>query len=122
MLAVINIVLSRLYLAAREVIPQAIASSEYLELFLKEGDQWVGSLESKVDLGKKLKRESAGRLGREQWGGGSSWQDARLHFAFGVAIPEGWEVCVGGVSPSTPDWSDLLALGLISSLSGQWGA
>lgn len=28
---------------------------------------------------------------------------------------------VGGVSPSTPDWSDLLALGLISSLSGQWG-
>lgn len=52
MLAVINIVLSRFSLAAREVISQAIASSEYLEVFLNEGDQWVGSLESKVDLGK----------------------------------------------------------------------
>lgn len=52
MLAVINIVLSRFFLAAREVIPQAIASSEYLEVFLNKGDQRVGSLESKVDLGK----------------------------------------------------------------------
>lgn len=52
MLAVINIVSSRSSLAAGEVISQAMASSEYLEVFLNEGDQWVGSLESKVDLGK----------------------------------------------------------------------
>lgn len=108
MLAVINIVSSRSSLAAGEVISQAIASSEYLEVFLNEGDQWVGSLESKVDLGKKLKRESVGRLGREQWGRGSSWQEARLHFAFGVVVPKGWEVW-GVLAP-------LLLIGQISSL------
>lgn len=72
MLAVINIALYGFFLAAREVIPQAIANKEYLEVFLDEGDQWVGSLESKVDLGK---------TGKGEWGGWGGAEGQRQQLA-----------------------------------------
>lgn len=37
----------------------------------------------------------------------SGWQKARLHFAFGVAVPGAWEVVV--CSPSALDWLAHLA-------------
>lgn len=48
----------------------------------------------------------------------SSWQKARLHFAFGEAVPGGLELGGGQCSPSAPDWSVHLALSFIPSLLG----